>query len=227
MLGPIDPTVHDFFGPIDHEYGQRPGVSVEDVASYNAILLEDLGIASEEEKLNAFAILAKDVHPLTLGRVRRGSSQARMLGGKLLRLRDPSVSDETVDEIVGALTEKLYYHGHPINRREALDLGLHVDIPPAEVEAAMWKLYVAYEDDLEMQTPFDQIGYAARVAGGLPPASGTPRTARYDGVRRVIVESELRADVFAHDLEITLGRNDEGAVVASLVALDTDWTIET
>jgi Serine dehydrogenase proteinase len=222
ILGPIDPTVHDPFGPIDPESGQRPGVSVEDVSAYNE-LVEDVGINDEAGKLEAFSLLAREVHPLTLGHVKRGSAQARMLGEKLLRLRDPAVDGSDVDRLIDELTTKLYYHGHPINRTEARELGLHVDDDPSrEVAAAMWELYKAYETDMEMERPFDPIAEAAdRIP--VPPPGGSPKAASVGTLRRVVVESEARADAFELDLEITLGRNSEGALTASTVSTNIGW----
>jgi hypothetical protein len=36
-----------------------------------------------------------------------------------------------------------------------------------------------------------------------------------------------RRYVFVHDLEITIGRNSDGAVVSSMVVLNAEWIIET
>jgi Serine dehydrogenase proteinase len=144
MLGPIDASIVNPLGPVDPLSGQRVAVSGEDVAAYNALVRDDLGIRHEEELVQAFKILAENVHPLVLGSVKRGIAQSRMLGEKLIRLRSPQIEARHL-ELLEQLTTKLYYHGHPINRGEAKDLGLPVAAPAPAVENALWAAYLAYE----------------------------------------------------------------------------------
>jgi hypothetical protein len=80
----------------------------------------------------------------------------RQLGTKLLKQRTKKGTDQEIKQVVDYLTEKLYYHGHAINRKEAReDLGLHVENATPEVEAAMWELFLAYEKDMKLQEPFN------------------------------------------------------------------------
>jgi ClpP class serine protease len=126
MLGPIDPTVHDPYGPRDEETGQQHGVGVEDVAAFTSLIRDDFGITSPTEMIEAARLLAERVHPLTLGHVKRGTQQARMLGEKLLRSRNEPPAEEEIGALLDELTRRLYFHGHPINRREADKLGLPI-----------------------------------------------------------------------------------------------------
>src|SRR6516164_1862744 len=92
------------------------------VTAYIALIKEDAGIQHEDELVKAFNRLAKEVHPLALGNVKRSLSQSRMMAQKLLALHmDAANEAHKIDEIVANLTSKSYYHGHPINRREAKD----------------------------------------------------------------------------------------------------------
>src|SRR5207244_3820629 len=101
------------------------GVSVEDVAAYIALVKEDVGITHEDELVQAFNVLSKEVHPLALGTVKRSTSQSRLMGAKLLKSRGKNMDEHQVDEVIDKLTSKLYFHGHPINRGEArTDLNL-------------------------------------------------------------------------------------------------------
>jgi hypothetical protein len=227
MLGPIDPTVPDPFGPRDEETGYRPGVSVEDVSAYTELVREDLGLREPAQALEAFKLLAGQVHPLTLGRVKRGTQQAVLLGKKLLELRNDKLSGEQIESIVEHLTRKLYYHGHPINRREAEEIGLDVEWPPAAVETAMWDLYLAYEQDMNMDQFYDPIAEALRAGAVIPvQAASTSAGVAVDPIRRVVIESESQADVFTLDLEITLARAPDGSVAANVVTTGGGWTIE-
>ena len=238
MLGPIDPTVTTPFNPIDPQTGQRLGVSVEDVAAYNALVKDDVGIHHEDELIQAFALLADKVHPLTLGSAKRGTAQALMLGEKLLQLRNQKLEPHRIEGLLDQLTTKLYYHGHPIARAEAHDLELPVmqDVPPA-VETAMWDLYLAYEEDLLLTEQFEPVAEAMSVGvvplppppvppGAQPPLNWTARPGLIT-VSRVVVESAARVDVFEQDLQVSVARAPNGAVLANTVALRSAWVTTT
>src|SRR5437899_2255005 len=67
MLGPTDPTVANPFNPPHPQRpGQLLGISVEDVAAYINLAKEDVGLSEEDAVVQAFAILARKVHPLAL-----------------------------------------------------------------------------------------------------------------------------------------------------------------
>lgn len=232
MLGPIDPTVVDPFGPADPQSGQQLGVSVEDVAAYIALVKDDVGIRHEDELVQAFRILAEKVHPLTLGHAKRGTAQARMLGEKLIRLRSPQIEAHQLESLLELLTTKLYFHGHPINRQEAKDLELPIAFPEAPVESAIWDAYLAYEREMEMNIPFDPIAMA--LGAGLdppisqaPPGMGAPMQwlpmAEPLSIPRVIVESESRADVYEQDLQISIARGPGGMYHGNMVAVRNEW----
>jgi hypothetical protein len=227
MLGPIDASIVNPLGPVDNMSGQRVPVSGEDVAAYYALVREDLGIRHEEELVQAFRVLAENVHPLVLGSVKRGSAQSRMLGEKLIALRSTVGAQHL--ELLEQLTTKLYYHGHPINRIEAKQIGLPVADPQPAVEEALWNLYLAYERDMEMTRPFDPVSIALS-AGVVPPPSPGPQQLQWaplpnlSTVSMVIVESEGHADVFEQDLQVSLARGPMGMYYGNTVALRAEWT---
>lgn len=158
MLGPTDPTVANAFNPDDPKNpAQKIGISVEDVTAYIALIKEDAGINHEDELIQAFKILADKVHPLALGNVKRSLSQSKMMAQKLLSLHMNKGTDQhSIDEIVDNLTSKLYFHGHPINRKEAKLIGLKNVAEPDEVlEKIMWDLYAEYEKETKSDETFD------------------------------------------------------------------------
>ena len=160
MLGPTDPTVSGPFNPPNpFNQAERIGISVEDVGAYIALVKEDVGITHEDELVQAFNILANNVHPLALGNVKRIISQSRMLARKLLGLHMNITEDHLIDEIVDKLTSKLFYHGHPINRDEARDqIGLAtIEKPTDKVADLMWALYLDYEQEIQMHEPFNFV----------------------------------------------------------------------
>jgi len=73
--------------------------------------------------------------------------------------------DHLISEIVETLTSNLYFHGHPINRREArndLQLKVNLDVPP-ELETALWDLYLEYDAEFKNSEPYNP---SMDLAGG-------------------------------------------------------------
>ncbi len=164
-MGPIDPTVSNDFNPVDPHTMQRQGISVEDVKAYVSFIKETVGIRHEDELVKAVEILAQKVHPLALGNVERFIAQSRMIARKILLTH---MSEEThkhkIDETIDTLASKLYFHGHPINRREAREeLGLKVIDAPPEMETLIWALYKDFEQDLKNTEAFDPMGAIYRA----------------------------------------------------------------
>jgi Serine dehydrogenase proteinase len=220
MLGPTDPSITGPFNPPSQLNPQQLlPVSVEDVSAYIALIRDDVGIRHEDELIQAFLALAEKVHPLTLGSVKRTTSQSRMLGEKLLRQRaGDAMALSTIEEVVHKLTSTLFYHGHPINSREAReDIGLHfVEDASPDVATGMWALYEAYQADLVLDKRFNVHQEAiARNPLPVPPAGPAPRpipqaTVRLGPLRFVIIEGEVRADIFQAEFEVTIARDHSG-----------------
>lgn len=118
-LGPIDPTVSNEFNPKEEGTGRRLGISVEDVKAYVDFIKETVGITHQDELVKAIEILANKVHPLALGNVERFLSQSRMIARKILGTHKDEVEKHVIEDIVENMASKLYFHGHPINRKEA------------------------------------------------------------------------------------------------------------
>jgi hypothetical protein len=153
-LGPIDPKVVNEFNPTT-VHGQPIGINVEDVASYISFVKEFVAIRHEDELIQALGGLISKVHPLALGNVYRFYAQSRMMARKLLKLHMKDPKDEhIIEEITETLTSKLFFHGHPINRKEAKDLKLKIEEPSKDIESLMWELFTIYESELENNSPF-------------------------------------------------------------------------
>jgi hypothetical protein len=139
-----------------------------------------------------------------------------------------------VGTLIEELTTKLYYHGHPIARREAKeDLDLHVENPPPDVEAAMWDLYLAYERDLEMDLVFDPLSSALTTPGFVlepPPPPGEPPRAwsvvTLPPVRLAVVEGEQHGDFFEQELRVAAASALDGGIAANVTVLRTGWVHE-
>jgi len=227
MLGPTDPTVTNPFNPPDPQNPARlAGISVEDVTAYIALIKEDAGIHHEDELVQAFKLLAERVHPLALGNVKRSLSQSRMMARKLLALHMSKSEDEhKIEEIVDSLTSKLFYHGHPINRREAKEqIGLRTVVdPPSKIEKLMWDLYLQYETEMKLEQPFMQAHeFVAQIPNPNPQGEVTPSIT----TKLVYVESDNRSDVFTLEYQIRGVPSPTGGVQTQLLTARQSWQTE-
>ncbi len=158
-MGPIDPTVANDFNPVDPQTRQRVGISVEDVKAYISFVKSTVGINHEDELVKVIEILAQKVHPLALGNVERFISQSRLIARKILETRIKKEAQHDIQEIIDMMASKLYFHGHPINRKEAreeLHLAVVENVPP-ELETEMWKLYQDFEAEMNNRVAFDPM----------------------------------------------------------------------
>jgi hypothetical protein len=226
-MGPIDPTVSNDFNPVDPNSHQRVGISVEDVKAYVSFVKETVGIRHEDELVKAIEILASKVHPLALGNVERFISQSRMIARKILLTHMVEADQHKIDEVVETLASKLYFHGHPINRKEARqELGLKIaeNLAPG-LETAMWKLYEDFEGDLRNREIFDPLGEIFRAAGPIvaPPAGQGCVVAAGTHITRTdtfaIVESARLSSSFAAERRFVVAGN--GPNLEPLVRVET------
>lgn len=158
-LGPIDPSVANIFNPTNPQNpSQRAPISVEDVTAYFRMVKDEVGISHEDELVQALIALTSQIHPLALGNVQRSHSQARMMARKLLKKHMAKKQEHEIEQIIDNLKSNLFFHGHPINRDEAeKDLALKVVVADAELESAMWNLYLQYEQELKLTEPFNPL----------------------------------------------------------------------
>ena len=224
MLGPTDPTVQNIFNPPDpNQPGKLAGISVEDVTAYIALIKEEAGIHHEDELVQAFKILAEKVHPLALGNVKRSLSQSRMMAKKLLALHMKKAEDEhSIDEIVDSLTSKLFYHGHPINRREAREqVGLKMVTDASTVlEELIWDLYLDYESEMDLETPFN---VASEFLAAHPQILTEPVTLPISNAKLVFIESTDHTDVFNFEYELIGYPNQGGGIQVGTLGRHQRW----
>jgi hypothetical protein len=203
-MGPIDPTVTNEYNPVDAATQQKIGISVEDVKAYVGFIKDTVGIRHEDELIKAIEILAQKVHPLALGNVERFISQSRLIARKILLTHmKEEPSRHEIDEIIETLASKLYFHGHPINRKEAreeLKLKVSQNVPP-ELETVMWKLYLDYEIELQNKVPFDPMTdiFVTAPAPAIQPGQMAiipPGTSTTSSTRLGIVECARLSSVF-------------------------------
>jgi hypothetical protein len=234
-MGPIDPTVSNEFNPLNPITQQPIGISVEDVKAYVAFIKDTVGIRHEDELIEAVKILADKVHPLALGNVERFISQSRMIARKILLTHMKEDSDRhKIEDTIDTLASKLYFHGHPINRKEARDeLGLKVAATvSASLETAMWKLYSDFEMELKNNVPFDPMSdifrksaaaVAAAVASGNPPVVPIG-TDTEDESALAVIESSRLSSIFSRRVRfVVVGAGAQLEPIVRSESLRTAW----
>jgi hypothetical protein len=205
-LSPIDPSVANAFNPQDPANPQnRIAIAVEDVMAYFE-LGKAQGVKRDEDVGAAFMRLAESVHPLALGNVHRSIEQIRQLADKLIRLHSPESPAEDVGDRIRKLTTAFYTHNHLINREEAKALGLPVDTPSDNVEAALLEYYDCIADDLELTTTFDPskmiaAGQASLQATQPGQATQPPAVHRFE---RGYIETKDTSDVYVTEGTISM-----------------------
>ncbi len=224
-MGPIDPTVTNEFNPFEQGTGRRLGISVEDVKAYISFIRNTAGINHEEEVVKAVEILAKEVHPLALGNVERFISQSRMIATKLLQMHTEKSEEHNISTVVEALASKLYFHGHPINRREAIELGLKVvESVPVEIESLMWDLYEDFETEMQFRMPFDPVAALHRATQAQPQPGFFSELARIENVvRYVTVESSRLSSFYDVTTRHVLRSDPQLQQSLAIFSLDQRW----
>jgi hypothetical protein len=199
---------------------------LRDVKAYISFIKDTVGINHEEELIRAIEILANKVHPLALGNVERFMSQSRMIASKLLTHHTDQNDHHKLEAIIEALTSKLYFHGHPINRAEARELGLKV-LPntPPELETAMWDLYVDFENEMKFRENFDPIGRLISLKGNAIGAPGlfTPLATFDEDISAAAVESYQLSSQLLQKVRYTLTSDPQLQSQMGATVLDLKW----
>ena len=236
VLGPTDTSIVGPYNPEDHDGAPIP-IPVEDVLSYIEWVKADVGIRHEDELVKALGFLTDKVNPMALGNVKRSVLQSRMMGAKLLGIRRGELDQHNAEEIVSSLAQRLFYHGHPINRSEAKE-DLHLDWvreATPEEEQAMWNLYESYQSEMRLDCDFSLVREAIaknQKVPEIPSSKGksegddpapTVVDVELDPQQLVWVESKDRADCREEDLTVTLVRNARGRLNYNYVLRDDAW----
>ncbi len=172
-LGPIDPKVANEFNPTINN--QPVGISVEDIAGFFDLMKIKFGIKKQQFLSKHFEQLSSDIRPLALGNAYRHYIKARDDAKKILGLHMDPIKDKVkIKNIIEILVEKLHFHGHNINRKEAKDIGLNVVSADAisdstdNLEDLMWSLYKDYEAELKLKTPYKDEAPTSGDTNKLP-----------------------------------------------------------
>ena len=191
-LGPIDPSLT---GPLNPQIpgaapDARAPVSVEAVRGYIEIAKQDFGVKGSTEMAEVLNQLSNKVHPLVLGSIFRSKSQIQSLARDLLKTQ---VKDATkTKKIIEFLCSESGSHDYTINRREAKQLGLNVEIPSQGLYELLKSWMITVRDELELTVPFEPNAIL-----------GKNTNAPYKCVRCLIESTASAGQVFMSEGELT------------------------
>ncbi len=138
-------------------------VSVEAIKGYIDLARETLGTDNKAAIGEVMIDLARQVHPLVLGDSYRRRQQTQTLAEKLLAPHVKNVEDRK--KIISFLSSDSGSHDYTLNRREAADLGLHVNKCSRELYVIVNEIYTNFREEMKLREPFSVSQY--------PPAAVT------------------------------------------------------
>jgi hypothetical protein len=154
-LGPIDPSVNGPLNPVIPgipEPNARVPVSVEHVNAYIEMARNELGIKNKELLARIFLDLSKMIHPITLGQIYKSKAQIKMFAKNLLHLHNFDASRE--EDVIKFLCSESGSHDYSIRRKEAMNLGLNIEVPDKNLYAVIKAIYDSISKEFELNNPF-------------------------------------------------------------------------
>lgn len=158
----LHPNGH--LGPVDMQIttagssGPRT-FSTEDISAFLDFVRDNLKITDQEHIRILFELTCKEVGSLGIGFTARSSKLAVDLAERLLSMH---MTDDDLGSkrrsIVEAMSRKFQSHAYPVNRTEALEIGLPVNkTRDTELEKLMWNVWLDIESELKERSPFDIV----------------------------------------------------------------------
>lgn len=151
-LGPVDMQIQTL-----GEKGMRH-FSTEDISAFIEFVKEQLSITDQEHLRKLFESTCREVGTLGVGFTARGAKLAIALGEKLLQMHRPNEEAAVSKTIVEKLSRQFHYHGYPVSRKEALEIGLQVNEKRDPVlENLIWETWLDLESELHEREPFSPL----------------------------------------------------------------------
>ena len=154
-----------------------------------------------------------------------------MLAKKLLAVRKGSTKAKP-SKVINRLSTELYYHGHPIGRAEAKDIGLDFVVDATgDLEDAIWGLYALYSDEMRLDDAYNPVLEALKQGPLTPPVPVVPPANTPPSVsirvlpvmRDVFVESTELSLFHETQFEITLMRDFTGQLFWDYATTKDGW----
>ena len=191
QLSPIDPSTLHKLGPqitppMPGMAPQSIPINVEDVMGYFELAREDAKI-DPENMTEIFKTLARSIHPVVLGAIKRAENQVQYMANALLKFHcaDQAKNSKIIDELL----KQRFSHQYLITRQEAKAIGLPIgDI--SKIESLVMNLYRDYSNYLGLQSNHQPD----RILGNKNQVSAT--------INQAVIESVGMTDVNKTDLEL-------------------------
>jgi hypothetical protein len=154
-LGPVDMQI-----PIPGVGGQTKTFSTEDISAFLDFVRDTLKITDQEHVRALFELICKEVGTVGIGITARSSKLAVDLSEGLLaeHMKDKDETGAKVRSIIESMSRKFQSHAYPVNRKEALEIGLPVNKDRDKtLEKLMWNAWLDIEKELKERSPFDII----------------------------------------------------------------------
>ena len=153
-LGPVDMQITSA-----GESGRPRSFSTEDITAFLDFVRDNLRITDQEHVRLLFEGVCKEVGSLGIGFTARSSKLAVDLGERLLALHmKDDDSRSKLRSIVATMSRRFQSHAYPVNKSEAIELGLPVKKESDDnLEELMWSIWQDVENDLQENHPFNPL----------------------------------------------------------------------
>jgi Serine dehydrogenase proteinase len=152
-LGPVDMQINAF-----HD-GRRKNFSTEAITAFLDFVRDNLKITDQEHIRMLFEVVCKEIGTLNIGFTTRSARLAIDLGERLLALHMKDDGSGTkLRSLVENMSKEFQSHNYPINREEAISIGLPVKkLRDKKLEELMWASWLEIEDEMKERTPFNPL----------------------------------------------------------------------
>lgn len=165
-LGPVAPQLtHKRQNQEQVQFGS------EDLRNFIEFLRKDVGLSDQAQMQKAFELVCNEIGAIPIGIAKRSAQLLLSMGEKLLALHLEDANQ--AKSIAETLNSSFFHHGYPLGRSEAKKIGLPIANPPDELETHIWNVYESFENEMQLNEPFDpvkvvlnQADYAVLLAPG-------------------------------------------------------------
>ena len=253
-LGPVDPQIT--------VQRPRPGSNdkelirfgSEDLAGFLRFVRESVGLSDQEYLKSAFELFCKEAGAVPIGVATRAAQLSLSMGEKLLRMHMKDAEGQKAQAIAEALNTKFFYHGYPVGRKEAKEIGLKVIDPDERLERLIWEVWLDLEGEMKCRTPFNPMEEVAGSPVGKQLFADVPQVTIPSGIppeimqqvaqqilqqisvvnlapvdyelRQAIIESPRKASAFVTNGKIYARRDVDLKISLNNVILSSKWRLQ-
>lgn len=253
-LGPVDPQIT--------VQRPRPGTNdkeiirfgSEDLAGFLRFVRESVGLSDQEYLKSAFELFCKEAGAVPIGVATRAAQLSLSMGEKLLRMHMKDAEGQKARAIAEALNTKFFYHGYPVGRKEAKEIGLKVIEPEERLEKLIWDVWLDLESEMKCRKPFNPMEEVAQSPVGQQLFANVPQVTIPSGlpaeimqqvaqqilsqislvnlspvdyeIRQAIIESPRKASAFVTNGKIYARRDVDLKISLNNVVLGSQWRVQ-